>query len=73
MVPLINWEISLILNCYKECLIPPLAAESKTFTITDTKIYFPILILPTQDNADVFEQLKSGVKIMMNWNKYQSK
>ena len=57
MIPLINCEISLILNCYKECFIPSntLAAESTTFTITDTKIYVPVIILSTQDNANVFE------------------
>ena len=57
MIPLINCEINLILNCYKECFIPSntLAAESTTFTITDTKIYVPVIILSTQDNANVFE------------------
>ena len=44
-----------------------------TFTITDTKLYVPVVILSTQDNAKLFQQLKSGFKRTINWNKYQSK
>ena len=43
------------------------------FTITDTKLYVPVVTSSTQDNAELLEQLKSGFKKTINWNKYQSK
>ena len=47
--------------------------QGTTFTITDTKLYVPVVTLSTQDNAKLLEQLKSGFKRTINWNKYQSK
>ena len=44
-----------------------------TFTITDTKLYLPLEILSTQDNAKLLQQLKSGFKRTINWSKCQSK
>ena len=45
-----------------------------TFTIIDTKPYDPVVNLSTQDDTkQLLEQLKSGFKITINWNKYQSK
>ena len=44
-----------------------------TFAITDTKLYIPVVTLSTPDNAKLPEQLKSGFKRTINWNKYQSK
>ena len=32
-----------------------------------------MVTLSTQDNANLLQQLKSGVKRTINWNKYQSK
>ena len=43
------------------------------FEITDTKFYFPVITLSTQDNSKLLQQLKSGFKIVNNWNKYLSK
>ena len=36
-------------------------------------IYVPVVNLSTQDNAKLLEQLKSGLKRKIDWNKYQSK
>ena len=47
--------------------------HSATFSITDTKLYVPVVTLPSQDNAKQLEQLKSGFKRTINWNKYQLK
>ena len=47
--------------------------QSATFSITDTKLYVPVVTLPSQNNAKQLEQLKSGFKRTINWNKYQSK
>ena len=49
------------------------SAQATTFSITDTKLYVPIVTLSTQDNAKLLEQLKSGFKRTVNWNKYQIK
>ena len=43
------------------------------FSITATKLYFPVVTLSTQDNAKLLEQLKSGCKRTNSWNKFQSK
>ena len=52
------------------CVISNSTGEG-TFTITDTKLYVTVVTLSTQDNAKVLEQLKSGFKRTINWNKYQ--
>ena len=44
-----------------------------TFSITDTKLYVPVVTLSIQDNAKLLKQLKSGFKRRMSWKKYQSK
>ena len=74
-MPLINCEINLILNWSANCVIisTDVANQIATFVITDTKLYFPIVTLSTQDNAKLLEQLKSGFKRVINWNKYLSK
>ena len=36
------------------------------------KLYVPVVTLSTQDNAKLLQQLKSGFKRTINWNKYQS-
>ena len=71
---LINCEINLDLNWSKKCAIAVTAVtdQGATFSITDTKFYVPVVTLSTQDNAKLFEQLKSAFKRTINWNKYQS-
>ena len=49
------------------------ADQEATFSITDTKLYFPIMTLSTQDNTRLLGQSKSGFKRAINWNKYPSK
>ena len=44
---------------------------AKTFTITDTKRYVPIVTLWTQHDAELLQHLKSGFKRTVNWKKYQ--
>ena len=71
-IPLINYEINLILTWSTDCVIFSAAGETK-FAITDTKRYVPIVTFSTQDNAKLLEQLKSSFKRTINWNKHQSK
>ena len=70
-MPLINCEVNLILTYSKDCVITnPTGAG--TFEIKDTKLYVPVVTLSTQDNAKLLQQLKSGFRRTINWNKYQS-
>ena len=47
--------------------------QNARFAITDTKLYVPVVTLSTQENTKFFQQLKSGFKRVINWNKYLSK
>ena len=70
-MPLINCEVTLLLTWSKDCVITNSTGEGK-FAITDTKLYVPVVTLSTQDNAKLLQQLKSGFKRTINWNKYES-
>ena len=48
------------------------ADHGATFSITDGKLYVPVVTLSTQDNAKLLGQLESVFKITIYWNKYQS-
>ena len=67
-MPLINCEVNLILTWSIDCVISSATGETK-FAITDTKLYVPVVTLSTQDNAKLLQQLKSGFKRIINWNK----
>ena len=68
---LINCEVNLILTWSKDFVITNSTGEGK-FKITETKLYVPVVTLSTQDNAKLLQQLKSGFKRTINWNKYES-
>ena len=70
-MPLINCEVDLILTWSRHCVISSATGETK-FKITETKLYVPVVTLSTQDNAKLLQQLKSGFKRTINWNKYES-
>ena len=40
--------------------------------ITETKLYVPVVTLSTKDNEKLLQQLKSGFKKAITWNKYES-
>ena len=70
-MPLINCEISLIITWSANCDISSVGAnQATTFAITDTKFYVLVVTLSTQDNRKLLQQLKSGFKRTINWNKY---
>ena len=46
------------------------APTNATFKITDTKLYVPVVTLSTEDDNNFWEQLKSGFKRTIKWNKY---
>ena len=70
-MPVINWEVSLFLTLSSTCVIINSTGKRK-FTINNTKLYVPAVTLSTQDNAKLLQQLKSGFKRTINWNKYES-
>ena len=74
-MPLFNCEINLILTWYSNCVVVStnVANQNATFAITDTKLYVPVMTLKTQDNTKLLQQLKSGFKSVINWNKYLPK
>ena len=72
---LINFEVSLILTWSANCVLifNTAIAQATTFSVTDTKLYVSVVTLSTEDNAKLFQQLKSGSKTTTSRNKYQSK
>ena len=43
-----------------------------TFQITDTKMYVPVVTLSTENEKRLLEQLRTGFKRTIKWNKYRS-
>ena len=74
-MPLINYEITLILTWHADCVIvyTNVANQNAILEIKDTKLYVPVVTLSTHDNAKLLQQLKSGLKRTIIWNKYLSK
>ena len=71
-MPLINCEVNLILTWSSTCVITNYNGAG-AFAITDIKLYVPVVTLSTQENTKFLQQLKSGFKRVINWNKYLSK
>ena len=74
-MPLINCQVNLIWTWSENCVVSSInvANQGATFTITETKIYVPVVTLSTQNNVKFLTQLKSCFKKTINWNKYLSK
>ena len=74
-MPLINCEVNLILTWTSTCVLVAtnIPNQNATFAITDTKLYVPAMTLSTQEDTKFLQQLKSGFKRVINWNKYLSK
>ena len=81
-MPLITCGMSLILTWSRECVITSMewriitntrrdaSPANATFQIKDTKFYVPVVTLSTEDGDKFLEQLKSGFKRTIKWNKY---
>ena len=74
-MPLINCEVNLILTWTSTCVLISTVAQNQAarFAITDTRLYVPVVTLSTPENTKFLQQLKSGFKRVINWNKYLSK
>ena len=42
------------------------------FQMTDRKLYVPVVSLSKENDVKLLEQLKSGFKRTIKWNKYKS-
>ena len=84
-IPLINCEIELILTWSKNCILADMRVRDEEsnnpaiiaptgleFKMTDTKLYVPIVSLSKENDIKLLEQLKSGFKRTIKWNKYRS-
>ena len=84
-IPLINCEIELILTWSKNCVLADMARRNASgnnpaivpptgleFQIKDTKLYVPVVLLSTENDKKPLQQLKSGFKRTVKWNKYTS-
>ena len=84
-IPLINCEVSLILTWSENCVLTDIktqtargtrvainAPTNATFKITDTKLYVPVVTLSTENDKKLLEQLRTGFKRTIKWNKYRS-
>ena len=71
-MPLINCEVKLILTWSANCVIinTNVANQNPAFIITETNLYVPVVTLSTQDNTKLLQQLNSGFKRTVSWNKY---
>ena len=67
-IPLIYCEVNFILTWSSTCVITN-STDAGTFAITDTKLYVSVVILSTQDKSKLLQQLKSGFKRVVSWNK----
>ena len=85
-LPLISCEVSLELKWNKNCVItslenriinagPPVVRgnepTSATLSITDCKLYVPVVTLSKDDEIKLLTNLKSGFKREIIWNKYR--
>ena len=67
---LINYKVELSLKWLENCILSS-EGTAATFTITDTKLYVPIVTLKTEDNTKLSKLLSKGFKRSICWNKYK--
>ena len=77
----LNWSANCVITSLKQRLIA--AAEgtnpeqrdgspkNATFKIKDTKLYVPVVTLSAENDNKLLEQLKTGFKGIITWNKYR--
>ena len=55
---------------YENCVLSNVAGNS-TFTITDAKLYIPVVTLKTEGNTKLSKLLTEGFKRSVYWNEYK--
>ena len=69
-MPLINCKVELSLKWYENCILSS-AGTAATFTITDTKLYVPVVTLKIEDSAKLSKLLSDWFKRSIYWNEYK--
>ena len=69
-MPLINCKVEFSLKWYESCVLSS-SGTAATFTITDTKIYVPVVTLKTEGNTKLWKLLSEGFKRPIYWNEYK--
>ena len=69
-MPLINCKVEFSLKWYNNCILSS-SGTAATFTITDTKLYVPIVTLKTEDNTKLSKLLSEEFKRPIYWNEYK--
>ena len=74
-MPLINYEINLSLDWYKECVTSSnvFDVRAKAFAKTNIKVSVSVITLLTQDSTKLFEQQKPALKRTTGINIIQEK
>ena len=81
-IPLVSCEVELILTSSKNCILADMtvrnaqggnpaivAPNGLEYQITDTKLYVSVVTLSKENDTKLLEQLKSGFKRTIKWNK----
>ena len=85
-ISLVNCEVSLALSWCATCAITSMekrilvagqpnrgnSPTNATCKITDTKLYVPVVTLSAENDDKNLEELKTGFKRTIKWNKYRS-
>ena len=69
-MPLVSCRVELSLSWNENCILTSFAGNT-TFTITDAKLYVPVVTLSAEDNARLTKLLGEGFKRSVYWNKYK--
>ena len=83
---MVNCEVSLALSWSENCVITSMekrilvagqpnrsdSPESAAFKIKDYRLYVPVVTLSAENDNKLLEQLKTGFKRTIKWNRYRS-
>ena len=69
-MPSINCRVELSLSWNENCILNSEAGNT-TFTITDARLYVPVVTLSIEDNAKLTKLLSERFKGSLYWNKYK--
>ena len=81
-MPLINCKVELKLRWTKDCVFSVAGTENANgnnddfniiFTIKDTKLYVPVVILSARDNQTLSKLLGKSFERSVYWNEYKTK
>ena len=71
-IPLINCEVEMILTWSKSCVMADMTTKDAEGGNPDTRFFVPLVTLSKENDIKLLEQLKSGFKRTIKWNKYRS-